>query len=544
MKKILALCLLFNVISSDLFAKQVSHKISARKVVHKVSTKPLQINEQEQALKLEVFQLYSSGKYLAAIEKADQYLKHSSIHAELLYIKGLSQSRLEHFDLAEKAFVAAFESGHKSPDFYYEIGQATYAQRSYEKAKKYFRLGKESGYKSDTCQFYLASIEETLEHRDEAAKLYRELADDEKAQDPLRKSSWEKLINWEIEAIEDNEELTKELKKTQIEEKVLPLFEQALAFKFNEPLEARELEIRKKYKLGRFAPRWWSLGLSQDIKNDSNVINQSDDATASKSNQGSLYYKSEVEGGAKLHLPYEIVTNLKARANTTWYQENDNSDIYTNNADAFTPSAKVERNLKDIIGIDLSPSLMVEYSHNRKDWQKRKRNDFYSKSFTYGVGVAGDVTGLGSSSVQFRYKPLESYTTTSDSNTYTLIANQTIKLPWKHVLIGLYTGTWLRMLRTPTKDTDSNLFRVDYLLPDFLTLYWDVAMSYTVTDTKAQDATRGTEKNYSPSLKIGKKFLDYFDVAWKTEYTEQKSKDYRNYKYDKWVTGLELGFKY
>ena len=496
------------------------------------------------AQKKEVTQMFVNGKYQDVIKTSQKYIKNKEIRKELNYMVGLSYNRLGQYDKGANALKLAIGGKFEAPGIYFELGQAQFAMRTYQDAKKSFTLSRKAGYKADASLFYIGSCEELLKNKANALKVFNELAKDPKADADLRKSSWKKIIENELAPIDADKKATKEEKSKMVEAKVLPLFDQA------EGLDDLKAKIQAAYasappkQAAKKEEKWWSLGASQDLKYDSNVISQSDDATSKQSNTGSTFFKSELEGSGNIKLPWEIDTKIRVRGNTTWYQEDDKT-IRSNDNDAFTPSAKFERSLKEALGgFDLTPSVYLEYSYNRKDWQKRAENDYFTESVTGGLGVAGNWTGLGNSSVEARYKALQSYATTSDSNTWTVIATQSAKLPWGHAAVLLYTGTFLKMPKVPTKDTDSHLFRLDYVISDLYWMHWDVGLSYTFTDTKAQSVTRGTETEISPSLKVGKKFLQYFDVAGLYEYHSKDSDDVKNYKYDKSIYGLEASFKY
>jgi hypothetical protein len=71
----------------------------------------------------------------------------------------------------------------------------------------------------------------------------------------------------------------------------------------------------------------------------------------------------------------------------------------------------------------------------------------------------------------------------------------------------------------------------------------DLALATTITDTKTQMATRGTETTLNPSIDLSKEINERMKVSLNYDYTKNKSKQ-SDYSYQKSIfsTGFHFSF--
>ena len=125
-----------------------------------------------------------------------------------------------------------------------------------------------------------------------------------------------------------------------------------------------------------------------------------------------------------------------------------------------------------------------------------------------------------------------------------MIGDQTIALPNQHLIIALFEADFVDNYNNSSTNTDSYLLRFDYLIPEILPKYTlAFAMATTVTDTKTQKSSRGTEFTFNPSLDLSKEINEKMKISINYDFTKNKSK-LSDYSYQKNVFTTEFRYSF
>ena len=126
------------------------------------------------------------------------------------------------------------------------------------------------------------------------------------------------------------------------------------------------------------------------------------------------------------------------------------------------------------------------------------------------------------------------------NNTTSISGDQTISLANQHLLIALLEADFINNFNNTITNTDTYLARFDYLVPEIMPKYTlGIALAVTITDTKEQKATRGTELSLNPSIDLSKEINEKMKLSINYDYTKNKSK-LSDYDYKKHVFSTEF----
>src|SRR5690606_25352863 len=81
---------------------------------------------------------YKLGSYQSMIEKLEKYQPKGDKLGTKYYLMGVAYNRLQDFEKSVQAFAQAVRLKNDSPDLWYELGQALYANSDLRKAQQAF----------------------------------------------------------------------------------------------------------------------------------------------------------------------------------------------------------------------------------------------------------------------------------------------------------------------------------------------------------------------------------------------------------------------
>lgn len=186
----------------------------------------------------------------------------------------------------------------------------------------------------------------------------------------------------------------------------------------------------------------------------------------------------------------------------------------------------------------------IETSKNYKDWHEEHSRSPYATSVSWGIGEQFTHFSFGETSVRIKRKNFTAVDESLSNHTFSFSADQTVSLPTQHLLIALFEYDSVNNYNNTTTNTDSYLLRFDYIIPEIMPKYTlGLGFATTVTDTKAQIETRGTETTLNPSVDLSKEINKNMKISINYDYTKNNSKQ-SDYKYQKNVFTTEFRYSF
>lgn len=503
---------------------------------------------------LHALELYKKGSYVQVINELNNikssdhpkdYKRSNSIH----YLKGLSHNKLQEFDNAIKEFELSIKEGNTSPDIYYELGQAYYASRDMRNARKNFESSYKNNYLSESSLYYIGYISQMLEEYPIALESYGKIRD---AKDGLGQSA--RFQAGEILLVQAEANQGKRANRKDVSKNILPIFVAAYEIdetsSLSKQIGKRIVEVKEKYNLDenkmingrRLSPKKYSLKYKETVEHDSNVVSEADQSTAKANYTSSLILKSDLS--AKNLFAFKrryLVTPETRLTHTRHTTHRDNSNIQKN--DAYSIQPKIKGGLEHTLFAKMGTTTFeTEFNYTAKDDEANGHLRHSGRTWSFSLEEKLAIWARGDSTLKIKHKQYDAKTDSSDSYTNNFSLIQLISFANTHTIMGLFNADFTTNTKSESNSQNSYLTRVDYIVPTFLidNLQASGAFAFTVTDTKLQKSSRGTETTLNPSLTIGYKFLKYFEASLRYEYSKTNSKDKAAYDYKKHLVGLDI----
>ncbi len=499
-------------------------------------------------------QYYKSGQYSKALSALEQLDSSNNVHGEKGYYEGLCYSKLQEYDKAIKAFEVAIKANNSSPDLQYEYGQALYAANELKAARRAFTESAKQSFNTPASLYYIAHISQILEEFETAKNGYSDLLKNKEADIKIKQIARfqmaETMLSIMKEKISDKKSLTKGVEKY-----VLPNMKQAYESDkstnaANDILQ-RMAEIEKEYDLDpnllkngrRISPKRYSGYFSQKIKFDDNITLTNEENNIQQSKKESFVFESEVYGKYDIVLQKRFIMSPELRINFVQNGDQDTPEVFQN--DTYSVFANLKNKYEhNMFGQPSSFLFDIEYNNSHKDWRQIHERSAYATSLAFAIGESFTYFSVGDTSVHFKRKAYKGENEQINNTTYSLSADQTAALPNGHMVIGLFEADFIDNYNNTSTSTDTYLLRFDYLIPEIMPKYTlDIALASTVTDTKEQEATRGTEFTLNPSLDLSKEINDHMKISINYDYTKNNSKQ-SDYKYSKSIFSTEFRYSF
>jgi hypothetical protein len=493
---------------------------------------------------------FSQGKYQATVEElvSHEQKNKNSPHAGLIaYWKAISYNRLQFFKDAIENFEKAISLKYNAIDLNYEYGQALFASEKLKKARTQFRLSSEKGFKKSVSLYYIAYISKELGERKTAVSYFKIInkLPPEESQD-VRQAAAFQIGDICAEIADRHKDAFKK-----VETIVIPQYKHALAIDEESALapQIREkiVNLQRKYELVLFNLRNgrpalnppYFLRLSEEVGIDSNVTFSPALTTISKSHQSSAFSKTDMIGRYTFYYKNFFSYAPEFRFNQTYYY-NRVPDIYRNDNYLLAPALRTayEHSLWNKPAATL---LDYEYSDARRDVNQRKQYDFSSRSHTLMLGQRFNFFDFGESIIRLRERLFQSYISSSDSKTTSLVFEQIRNLKASTLLF--YGSLDRTRVDNSIYDTNAMTLRTDWILGrvrDWFTPSMGLAL--TSTDPINNRSARGRELLVNPNARLSKTFAKRWRGNLKYDYQKNNSKDKQNFAYRKQVYSFELEF--
>ena len=493
---------------------------------------------------------FKNGNYPEAILLIKD-IKNNKLYGTKYYIMGLSYSKLQEFDLAEKFLVRAVKFNNKSLDIYYELGQAHYANNNLEKSRVAFRKSYKNKYKTYTALYYMGHISQILEEFKKAKKYYSILAAKKDINTSLLQISQFQLSESLLSIAKKKKQHNREIVKKYI----LPQFKKAEKIDVDtilaKDIRKRIKEIKVQFQLdpnilsnGRRLPeKRYTVMFSQKMKYDNNVTMEDDLPTVESTLKDSFIFDTTFLAKYKLSILNKFIIEPELRGTHTLYADRNESTIYKNDTLSLAPALRNSLEHK-LFKKPASLILNFEYNYTQRDVDGTKTKSYAGKSTTISFGEKFRLFSFGDTTITYKKRTYEAYLVSSNNKTTTLSLNQVVILPTRHLLLLMFIHDGTRLDIGTFSDTNSMLFRFDYIWPNFYEKYsLKFAMALTFLDTLEQSEIRGTEKTYNPSIELSKTINKYMKYSLSFDYTNSTSLLSSN-EYDKQVLTFELKFNF
>lgn len=504
------------------------------------------------------FKFFKKGAYPEAISELSKIKRGSEkLLGTKFYLEGMCHNRSQRFDLAATSFKNALAYQNSSKDIYYEFGQALFANSDLEKARKIFLKSAKQDYKKPMSLYYVAHISQILEEHQVAKNTYFKLLKHQKELPNelknlrLAQTAQFQLSESLLALAEAKNHITA---RNAADEKIIPLMEKSIAIMPKAPIvtdiEKRIKDIKKKYfldpdlmKNGKILRRpRWKLSFSQEAAYDSNVTLATNQVITQQTLKDSYIHNSTLSSSYTGQLANRYILRPYFKLKNTTHGDRTNSTVFTNDSYKVSSGLKTSRE-HTLFGNKASLLLDLDYNYIAQDRDSVKERRYFSRDYTLTLGEKFKLFSFGNTGIKLKYQDYYGYLNNLNKRTKTIAIDQLYITKKGRILIFFFSGDFADHYNNITNSIDTLLFRVDWVAPNFWPDYTlNLAMSVTFTDTKLQQATRGTEKTYNPSIKITKKVNDKISLTAGYSYTRNESLDLANFDYKKHVTNFE--FKY
>jgi hypothetical protein len=498
--------------------------------------------------------LYSSGKYEKASEELqniynDYYQNNrSDYHTRgfISYWLALSYSKNLDFPKAIKYFKKALELKFHEKDLYYEFAQALFASDKLHEAKIYFNESFKEGFKIGVSLYYMAYISKEIGEITNAKNLYLAISKlpKEESKDVLQASLFQTvdIIYEETEKSQKSVNL--------IEEFIIPKYESVLKIDENSYLapkiKEKIIELQKKYQLVLFQlrngrptvfPRTF-LRVAQEISYDTNVVFAPTETTLTKSELASPFSKTEVFGRHTFYYKDYLGLSPELRFNySRFFNREDN--IKKNDNLVLSPSLRSSYEHK-LFSKPASFLIDYEFTHIERDLYAEDTLKFASRSHALMFGERFSYFEAGATTLRFKFRKFESYLESTNSQTMSLILEQSINLKTGSALF--YSSLDKTNVEDENFNTNAFTLRGDYLSPPIKNFNPSLGLAFTASDPVNNRSTRGLEKLINPGVRVGRRIDKYWGLNFKYDYFNNISKDKENFGYEKHQAGLELDY--
>ena len=497
---------------------------------------------------------FKNGQYAKALSILEKTNSNDFEAGQFAYLEGLCNSKLQEFDKAIKNFETAIKEKNTNQNLQYEYGQALYAANELKAARKAFKESAAKKYNTPASIYYVAHISQILEEFPLAKESYTELIKnketDSKMKQIARFQLTETLLSIMREKVKGKEELEKSVDKF-----IIPMLKQAYSTdkstQLASEIDQRLHEIQKEFNLDpdllangrRVSSKRYSGYFSQKIKFDDNISLTNEQNNVSQSKKESYIFESEAYAKYDFIFKKKIIVSPEVRLNFSQNSDQDSPEVYQN--DAFTLSANLKNKFEHTVHSQPASFLFdIELGKTMKDWKQTHKREAYATSANYGIGEAFSYFSVGDTSFKFKRKNFTGESQSVSNRTTSISGDQTISLPNQHLLIALLEADYINNFNNPSTNTNTYLLRLDYLIAEIIPKYTlGLALATTVTDTKEQKVTRGTEVSLNPSIDLSKEINEKMKISVNYDYTRSKSK-LSDYDYSKDVFTTEFHYSF
>jgi tetratricopeptide (TPR) repeat protein len=499
-------------------------------------------------------QFFNVGQYSKAVIALEKTSENEFVAGQRAYLLGICYSKLQEFDKSIKSFEMAIKNNNKNPDLQYEYGQALYAANELKAARRAFIESAAHQFNTPASLYYVAYISQLLEEYNEAKNNYLSLIKNSGPDNKILQLASFQLAETTLLLMREKSNNKSELEKI-VEKSIIPMFKTAYEIDKStsvaNDIDQRLHEIQKEFNLDpdllangkRISSKRYSGHISQKIKFDDNISLTNEENNIQQSEKESFIFESEAYAKYDYVYKKKFIISPELRLNFIQHSDQDTPEVYQN--DSFGINANIKNKYEHIL-FDRPASFLfdIETGKTLKDWKQTHKREAYSTTLNFGIGESFSYFKSGDTSVKLKRKKFNGENESISNNTTSLSADQTVSFSNQHLLIALLEADIIDNFNNTSTSTNTYLARFDYLIPEIMPKYTlGLALATTITDTKEQKASRGTEYSLNPSIDLSKEISDKMKLSINYDYTKSKSKS-SDYNYKKSVFSTEFRYSF
>jgi len=500
------------------------------------------------------FKHFKSGTYIHALEDLESIKTNSDpkILGNKEYLKGIIYNRLLRYEEAIDSFQKALKLGFKIDDFYYELGQAYYANNDLFKSRKAFSLSHKQGFNKKVSLYYMAHISQIIEEYKKAKEYYIELL---KITDSDKDTKMTQIAEFQLgecllsmaEKREDPEDL--------VEKYVIPQMSKAVKTARKTPLakeiQTRITEIKRRYfldpnlmKNGRnLSNKRLQLRFRHKISYDSNITLATDIPSAQTLQKETFIHEDNLNLGYQFSHSGRFIHTPSIRLRNTYNTDRQTPTVYQN--DTMNITGNLNNSYEHtFLGKQASALFNISHTYIGRDHFQIKHKSYFSRATAVYIGEKFNFFNSGPTTIKLKYKDYKAYDHTLNNKTKSISLQQIKAMANNHMLLILAQYDDIYRYNLPYKSTASYLLRFDYLTPNIWNGFTlNTSLSTMFLDTK-QQTNRGLEKTITPSIELRRKVGKYLNTTLGFDFTRNISKDKQNYDYTKHIIRFQIGARY
>ncbi len=500
----------------------------------------------------DVFKLLKQGSYEEIIKKLNNTKsRDKNFLGTKHYLVALSYSRSQDYQSAIENFAIAIKLDNKSPDLFYEFGQALYAMNELEKAQKAFFQSAKNDFKVSPSNYYIAHIYQLLDQHKNAKTFFEKIISDSSATTDMKQVARFQLTESLLEMARKTQD-TKDIVKKHI----IPGYEKAFSIKTSGSTAAdiskRLLQVQDEFGLnpnklvsGKKIPlKRFKASFSQEFTYNNNFTLTNDLPGNQQTKADTFVLVSELNIGYDFILKrrYTITPSLSLEKEI--HTERDDSNVYSSDGYEIEPTIDFKFAHR-AFNNPASLYFNFDYTYKAEDRESVKEQVFNNRTTTYELGEKFKYFKFGESTLKLKQKYFRSYSESLHIDTTTLAFDQ-IMIRKGKVYLLLLNYDMNDYINSSTNNTDSLLARVDMIWPLFmpkLTLNLGASYTWLKYDDADEAADNGTEKTLSTTLKFTREISKKSSLDLEYVYTKNSSLD-EDSDYSSHETTLEYTFTY
>ncbi|MGB0454931.1 MAG: tetratricopeptide repeat protein [Bacteriovoracaceae bacterium] len=498
----------------------------------------------------EIEEAFKLGEHNKVVSLGEAFVGNRKDTGIANYYTGLSYNRLAQFSKAKLYLSKAVKAKVEFEDVYFELGQSFYADNDMEKSARAFYESVKRKFKVVSSKYYIAHISQILEKWKTAKKFYKRLLKEKEADDKIKQVARFQLGEVNLSFITDK---NLEDARTQIKAHVLPHLEKSINVNPELPLakviDQRKKELMKKYALdpkflsnGAPAPSKYTLSFSEKFKYDDNVTYSAELPTSTGTLKDSYIFNTTLTSGYNYIYDQKYVFNPNLTIDHTRHSDDVNATVFQNNGYSLTGGLSNTIPFK-FKGRPGNFKYNYSYKYAARDRLQIKENKFSGRTQTHALSTSLPYFSKGPTTLSLSLADFNTYDPNLDSQTLSFSTTQIMIFPNMTMLILLFSYSDVAVEDT-SNSTSSMTMRADYLILNRIPTYtFQVGCGYTMTDTKEQSDTRGTETTLAPSFKVSKKFNKKLSLSYKFDYSKKDSES-ESSAYTKNVSTFELKYNF
>ncbi len=501
------------------------------------------------------FKHFKDGTYIKALEDLENIKRDRdpNVLGNKEYLKGIIYNRLLRYEEAIESFQKSKKYGFKIEDFYYELGQAYYANNDLLKSRAAFSKSFKLGFNKKVSLYYMAHITQIMEEYKKAKAHYTELLKLTEEEKDLKMSQIAhfQLSECLLSMAEKREEPVELVKKY-----VIPHLKESEKTLPNSPLakeiRTRITDIERRYfldpnlmKNGRnLSEKRLRARYRHEVRFDSNITLATDVPTAQSLEKETFIHEDNLNLGYQFSHSGRFIHTPELRLRNTYHTDRDAATVYSN--DTLNLTASLDNSYEHtFLGKQASALFNINYTYIARDRNSEKQKIFFSRATTAYIGEKFNFFNFGPTTIKLKYKTYKGYTETLHNRTSSISLEQIKSLSSGNMLLILAQYDYIDRYTDSNSTTANTLIRLDYLTPNIWNGFTlNTSLSTSLLDTKAQSDTRGLEKTITPSVELRRKVGKFLSTNLGFDYTRNISKDKQSFDYTKHVIRFELAASY